>query len=221
MMPPTHDTPPPPLRITPELLEYAYRQGIFPMGDPETGEINWYQPEPRTILDLEAFHVPRRLAKTLRSGKFQFSINQAFREVMTHCARTHEDPEQIWITPEIIEIYCEMHVQGKAHSVEAWCGGQLAGGLYGIALGGAFMGESMFHVVRDASKASLAFLVHHLRTQGFTLLDTQFPTDHLAQFGIEMIPHTEYLLRLHEALDRTWVRFVPEETQSNYPSELG
>ena len=195
-------------QITPELLEATYRQGIFPMGDPETGAINWYQPEPRTIFDLEDFHVPRRLRKTLRRGIFRFTINAAFREVIENCARRNQ-PEDVWITPEMVELYCEMHERGKAHSVEAWVGESLAGGLYGVALGGAFMGESMFHTVRDASKACLVFLVEHLRSRGFALLDTQFPNDHLAQFGFLMIPHEEYLHRLGSALSNDQAKFAP------------
>ena len=191
--------------ITIEVLEAAYRQGIFPMGDPETGELSWYQPEPRTIIDLENFHIPRRLAKTMRSGKFRFTIDQAFELVMRNCARWEEDLDEVWITSDIISLYCELHRAGKAHSVEAWVkkgehGEELAGGLYGVALGGAFMGESMFHSERDASKACLIFLVEHLRQRGFTLLDTQFPTPHLSRFGILMIPHNEYLARLSRAL---------------------
>jgi len=193
----SHDTPPP--EITPMLLEAAYRQGVFPMGDPETGEISWYRPEPRTIFDLDGFHVPRRLAKTMRSGRFRFTVDQAFEQVIRSCTRS-EDPEQVWISPEIIDLYCTMHTLGKAHSIEAWRGDALAGGLYGIALGGAFMGESMFHAERDASKACLVHLVERMRTRGFLLLDTQFPTEHLAQFGIVMIPHAEYERRLEEAL---------------------
>jgi leucyl/phenylalanyl-tRNA--protein transferase len=196
MTDPPHNDPP---EITPLLLEAAYRQGVFPMGDPETGETGWYRPEPRTILDLDRFHVPRRLGKTMRSGRFRFTVDQAFERVIRNCARSDE-PDQVWISPEIIELYCTMHRLGRAHSVEAWRGDTLAGGLYGIALGGAFMGESMFHTERDASKACLVYLVEHLRTRGFLLLDTQFPTEHLAQFGILMIPHAEYERRLEEAL---------------------
>lgn len=197
----------PPLEVTPQLLELAYRQGVFPMGDPETGLVNWYQPEPRTIFDLDNFHVPRRLAKLMRSGRFRFTVDRAFRDVIGQCARAHE-PEAVWITPAIIDAYCRMHEIGKAHSVEAWVGDRLAGGLYGVAIGAAFMGESMFHAERDASKACLVYLVEHLRRQGFVLLDAQFPTPHLAQFGLLLIPHEEYLRRLNEAARRDWVRFT-------------
>lgn len=186
-------------RLTADLLECAYCQGVFPMGDPETGEFHWYQPEPRTIIPLDTFHVPRRLAKTMRREKFRFTVDTAFREIMRRCARW-DAPHEAWITPEIVRAYCDLHEAGKAHSLEAWHDGELAGGLYGVSFGAAFMGESMFHEVTDASKASLVKLVELLRANGFTLLDTQFPTPHLARFGIEMIPHDEYLARLDEAL---------------------
>lgn len=203
-----------PPRITPDVLEAAYREGVFPMGDPETGEIHWYRPEPRAIFDIENFHVPRRLAKTLRSGKFTFTIDQAFRRVMEHCARRDQDPAQIWITDDIVELYGQWHAAGKAHSVEAWREGELAGGLYGVALGGAFMGESMFSLHRDASKAALVFLVRHLRRRGYVLLDTQFATEHLAQFGLLLIPHQEYLRRLTQALALKEIRFADKRKEA-------
>jgi len=197
--------------VTVELLEAAYRQGVFPMGDPETGDLAWYRPEPRTIIDLEGFHVSRRLGKTIRGGKFRFTVDQAFDEVIRRCAR-RESFRECWITPEIVDLYSRFHRCGKAHSVEAWvggdaaepcaAGGELAGGLYGVALGGAFMGESMFHAERDASKACLVYLVERLKSRGYVLLDTQFPTPHLARFGILILPHREYLARLDEALKR-------------------
>jgi len=195
-----------PFEITPELLEHAYRMGVFPMGDPETGDVAWYQPQTRAIFDLDHFHVPRRLAQTLKSGRFSFTVNRAFGDVIRRCARPHM-PDEMWITPEIIRIYEEMHRAGKAHSVEAWSGEALAGGLYGVALGGAFMGESMFHVERDASKAALVYLVARLRERGFTLLDTQFPTPHLSRFGIRMVSHRNYLQLLRQALALEGVRF--------------
>ncbi|MFW6255355.1 MAG: leucyl/phenylalanyl-tRNA--protein transferase [Candidatus Sumerlaeota bacterium] len=201
--------------ITPEILEVAYRQGIFPMADPDTGEISWYQPEPRTLIDMERFHVPRRLAKTIRSGKFEFSVNRDFENVIRHCAR-HETPQEVWISEDIIRLYTEMHRRGKAHSVEVWQDGKLAGGLYGVAFGAAFMGESMFHLVRDASKAALVYLVERLQRRGFMLLDTQFPTEHLSQFGLLLLPHSEYMKWLGEALRQKYVRFADpgEEAES-------
>lgn len=195
------------VRITPQLLEHAYRMGVFPMGDPETGAVEWYQPDPRAIFDIENFHVPKRLAKTMRSGRFRFTVDRAFGQVIRHCARP-DVPGEMWITPRIIGVYEEMHRAGKAHSVEVWRGDDLAGGLYGIALGAAFMGESMFHLERDASKAALVYLVERLCHRGFTLLDTQFPTAHLAQFGILMVSHREYMRRLEAALARPDVSFA-------------
>ena len=180
--------------------------GVFPMGDPETGEIDWYQPNPRALIDLENFHVPRRLEKTVRSGRFRFSVNTAFGRVIRHCSRS-DVPEEMWITPDIVAMYEDLHAHGKAHSVEVWRGEKLAGGLYGVAFGAAFMGESMFHLERDASKAALVYLVRRLRERGFTLLDTQFPTPHLSQFGILMVSHRQYMARLREALKREGVRF--------------
>jgi leucyl/phenylalanyl-tRNA---protein transferase len=194
------------LALTTELLEHAYRNGIFPMGDDETGEIDWYQPDPRTVIDLENFHVSRRLAKTIRSGKFTFTVDQAFSEVIRHCSGAHPE-DGVWITDKIMELYCQMHAQGKAHSVEVWRDEKLVGGLYGVSLGAAFMGESMFHIERDASKAALVFLVNRLRERGFVLLDTQFPTTHLSQFGLIMLPHTRYMQLLRAALAKTRVDF--------------
>jgi leucyl/phenylalanyl-tRNA--protein transferase len=186
--------------ITPELLEAAYRQGLFPMGDPETGELRWYQPDPRAVFELDDFHVPHRLAKTMRGGRLRFTIDAAFDDVIRRCGRW-DTPEEVWITPGIVDLYCRMNELDKAHSIEAWVGEELAGGLYGMAFGGAFMGESMFHTVRDASKACLVFLVEHLRQRGYVLLDTQFATEHLEQFGVTLIPHVEYLRRLERALE--------------------
>jgi leucyl/phenylalanyl-tRNA--protein transferase len=185
--------------LTPHILENAYRQGVFPMGDPHTGKVEWYRPDPRAVIDLEGFHLSRRLAKTIRSGRFRFSVNRAFRQVMEGCSRSIT-PDEVWITSEIIDAYCELQARGTAHSVEAWEGEELAGGLYGVSIGGAFMGESMFHVVRDASKACLAVLVQRLCERGFTLLDTQFTTPHLEQFGVLLLPHEEYQRRLDRAL---------------------
>ena len=193
--------------LTTELLEHAYRNGIFPMGDDETGEVHWYQPEPRTLIDLENFHTPRRLAKTMRSGRFTFTVNQAFDTVIQHCSGGHPD-DGVWITDAIIRLYCQMHREGKAHSVEVWQDGTLAGGLYGVALGAAFMGESMFRLQRDASKAALFFLVQRLRERGYLLLDTQFPTQHLSQFGLLSLPHADYLRLLQIALTKNDVTFV-------------
>lgn len=181
-------------RLTPDLLLRAYSQGIFPMGN--GGRIDWYSPDPRCIFDFEAFHVPKRLARTYRQGVFEFRINSAWNEVLLACA----DRESTWITEQIHEAYTELHRLGFAHSVEAYKDGKLAGGLYGVAIGGAFMGESMFHRQTDASKVALVFLVEHMKSRGFTLLDSQYMTSHLATFGAIHIPRQEYMTRLERAL---------------------
>jgi leucyl/phenylalanyl-tRNA--protein transferase len=172
----------------------AYRQGIFPMGDDEG--INWYSPDPRAVFPLDAFHVPKTLAKTIRQGKFEVRVNTAFEDVLRGCAGR----EETWITQEIHEAYTGLFKLGLAHSVEAWQDGELAGGLYGVALGAAFMGESMFSRRTDASKVCLVFLVERLKQRGFTLLDSQFPTEHLLKFGQALIPRQTYLKQLGLAL---------------------
>lgn len=171
----------------------------------DRGRIGWYSPDPRAIFPLEQgkFHVPRSLAKTLRRDPFEVTVNRAFEDVMRGCA----DRDPTWINDDILEHYTALHEKGLAHSVEAWEDGELAGGLYGVALGGAFMGESMFTRVTDASKVCLVFLVERLRERGFVLLDSQMPTEHLQRFGQTLIPRTEYLRRLESALmlDRKFV----------------
>ncbi|HTN43102.1 MAG TPA: leucyl/phenylalanyl-tRNA--protein transferase [Nitrospiria bacterium] len=181
--------------IPPELLEEAYRQGIFPMAD-EGGRIRWYSPDPRTIIDLDRFHISRRLARTIRSKKFEITVDRDFERVMRSCANR----EETWISDEIVAAYSALHRLGKAHSIEAYYEGKLAGGIYGVSLGGAFMGESMFTIVRDASKVSLAFLVGRLKERGYALFDVQFTTPHLKRFGAVEIPRREYLRRLEKAL---------------------
>ena len=181
--------------ISPALLLEGYLQGAFPMGM-DNGEIAWFSPDPRAVIPLEAFHVPHGLSRALRRGGFEIRIDHSFGAVMRACAARAET----WISKEIIESYCELHRLGHAHSVEAWRGGELAGGLYGVALGGAFFGESMFHRQTDASKVALHALVERLRERKFRLLDTQWTTPHLEQFGVVEIPRREYLRRLAEAL---------------------
>jgi leucyl/phenylalanyl-tRNA--protein transferase len=180
----------------PRLLA-AYRSGIFPWTD---RPLTWWSPDPRAIFDLETFRVPRRLAQKLRQGRFQFTMNQAFEEVIHGCAEPAPGREQTWISPRFIRAYTELHRQGYAHSVEVWQGGRLVGGLYGVALGGFFAGESMFHRATDASKAALCFLVDHLRKRDFRLFDTQVATPVTRQMGAVDIPRREYLRRLAEAL---------------------
>ena len=181
--------------IPPELLEEAYRQGIFPMAD-EDGRIRWYSPDPRTIIDLDRFHVSRRLTRTIRQRKFDITINRDFEGVIRGCANR----EETWIGEEILAAYTGLHHLGKAHSVEAYYNGNLAGGIYGVSMGGAFMGESMFTIVRDASKVCLAFLVGRLKERGYKLFDVQFTTPHLKRFGAVEISRREYMRRLEKAL---------------------
>ena len=185
-----------------DVLVSAYASGWFPMAVGEN-DIRWFSPDPRGIIPLDTFHVPKRLARVIRRGAFEIEINRSFEEVIRACALADRDPDDAgtWIDQEIFESYCALHDAGFAHSVEAWQGGKLAGGLYGVALGGAFFGESMFHYVTDASKITLAALVERLRARGFTLLDTQWTTEHLEQFGALEIPRVRYLRMLSQALE--------------------
>jgi leucyl/phenylalanyl-tRNA--protein transferase len=193
------------MKLTPHLLLNAYAQGIFPMAH-EDGEVYWYDPDPRAILPLDSFHLPRSLARTLRQDGFQVRFDTAFREVITACAEPAPGRELTWINDEIIESYCELHTLGFAHSVETWIEGKLAGGLYGVSLAGLFAGESMFSRATDSSKIALVYLVEHLRRQRFILLDVQFMTPHLRRFGVIEISRRQYKKRLEQAL-RAWVRF--------------
>lgn len=192
------------------LLE-AYASGWFPMAV-APGEIRWYSPDPRGIIPLDTFHVPRRLARSLRGKAFEIRVDTAFRDVITACSR-RDDADGNWIDAEIIESYTTLHVEGHAHSIETWQGELLVGGLYGVSLGGAFFGESMFHHVPDASKAALVALVERLRAQGYTLLDTQWITEHLEQFGAIEVPRRRYL-RLLDAALKIDVAFSSEKSES-------
>ncbi|RMD49597.1 MAG: leucyl/phenylalanyl-tRNA--protein transferase [Candidatus Thermofonsia bacterium] len=185
--------------LTPELLISAYCQGIFPMAH-DDGNIYWYDPDPRAIIPLENFHIPRSLHRTLKKKLFTVTRDQAFSQVIRGCAAPAPDREHTWISDEIIEAYERLYGLGWAHSVEVWRNGRLAGGLYGVAVGGLFAGESMFSRETDASKVALVHLVHHLKQQGFTLLDTQFLTPHLQRFGAVEIPASRYKALLRHAL---------------------
>jgi leucyl/phenylalanyl-tRNA--protein transferase len=187
------------MKLTPFLLLNAYSQGIFPMADHD-GAIYWYDPDPRAILPLDDFHVPRRLARTMRQGQFDIKVDTAFEAVMRACAEPAAGRETSWINDEIIRVYTELFQSGFAHSVESWQAGNLVGGLYGVSLRGLFAGESMFSRETDASKVALVHLVERLRLGGFSLLDTQFTTAHLTRFGVIEIPRDEYKLRLAEAM---------------------
>jgi leucyl/phenylalanyl-tRNA--protein transferase len=168
------------------------------MADAASGDITWYSPDPRAILPLDKFRVPRSLRQRIRKNPFDIRVDTAFETVMRLCASR----EETWISAEIIGVYTQLHRAGYAHSVEAWDGGRLVGGLYGVALGGAFFGESMFSTMADASKVALVSLVERLRTRGFVLLDTQFTTEHLGHFGVVEITRSEYLTELEGALGR-------------------
>lgn len=187
--------------IPSELLVSAYASGWFPMAV-DGGEIRWYSPDPRGIIPLDRFHVPARLARVVRAGRFRIEIDRDFDAVIRACAEAdrRDDDPGTWIDEEIIESYCALHRAGIAHSIEAWQAERLVGGLYGVALGSAFFGESMFHQVTDASKVALVALVDRLRTRGFQLLDLQWVTPHLEQFGAIEIPRRKYLKMLEEAM---------------------
>lgn len=190
-----------PERLDPTLLIRAYARGIFPMAD-HRGRIEWYAPNPRAILEHADLHVSRSLRATIRQRRYEIRLDTAFEQVMRGCASRAET----WINEEFIKTYTSLHMLGLAHSVEAWQGGQLVGGLYGVALKGAFMGESMFSTASDASKVCLVALVEHLRARGYVLHDTQFLTPHLARLGVREIPRRVYEQRLQQALELscTW-----------------
>jgi leucyl/phenylalanyl-tRNA---protein transferase len=181
--------------LPPDLLLQAYSQGMFPMSM-ECGELGWFSPDPRGIIPIEGFRVPHGMKPLLRDRPFQIRVNTAFVSVMRGCA----ERESTWISDTILRSYTRLHELGYAHSVEAWQGHQLAGGLYGVSLGGAFFGESMFSRVPGASKFALHALVQRLRAGGFALLDTQWITKHLRMFGAVEIPRAEYLRLLRAAL---------------------
>jgi len=195
-------------QITPDILLRAYATGLFPMArGRDDATLYWVDPERRGVLPLEAFHVPRSLRKTLRRSPFEVRVDTAFLAVLRGCAAPRPDRPDTWINAEIESLFTELHARGAAHSVECWCEGRLVGGLYGLALGGAFFGESMFSRETDASKVALCHLVARLIAGGFTLLDTQFITDHLARFGAREISRAEYLDRLDQAMQARGATF--------------
>ena len=194
MKPPT-----PKARTTePDFLLKAYCSGYFPMADAGSGEIQWYSPDPRAIFDLKKFHIPRSLSLTLKKKRFDTFFDRDYEAVMRHCA----EREETWISEGIVQSYLELYRLGFAHSVECWREEILVGGLYGVSIAGAFFGESMFSIERDASKVALVCLVDRLKERGFELLDTQFLTPHLARLGAEEIPRKQYLARLEIALKK-------------------
>lgn len=188
------------MKLDVPILVNFYRQGCFPMADP-SGRIQIYRYDPRTILPLDQFHVPKRMQRELRKEAFEIRINTCFDQVIAGCAkRGCLETDSGWISPEIVDLYCQMHQQGYAHSVEVWRDNQLAGGLYGVALGAAFFGESMFYLQSNASKAAMVGLVEHLKERDYRLLDCQMATQHTARFGTMDISLLDYLKLLDAAL---------------------
>lgn len=190
------------MEITPEVLLKAYACGIFPMAESaDDPGIFWVEPRMRGIIPLDEFHVPRRLARTVRQGVYEMRVNSAFHQVMRLCAEETNGREETWINQRILDLYGQLHLMGHCHSVESWRNGELVGGLYGLKLGGAFFGESMFSRARDASKVALVHLVERMNAGGFTLLDTQFNNSHLSQFGSTEVPKKQYEKLLNDALE--------------------
>lgn len=191
------------IRLDPESLLQAYCNGAFPMTDPD-GQTRWYTADPRGIIPLDAFHIPQTLGRLVRQKRFEIRFNHDFEATMRACMTARSDAT--WISDELVAAYVRLHMLGHAHSVEAWRANRLVGGLYGVSVGAAFFGESMFHTERDASKVALVALVERLRERGFELLDTQATTTHLERFGCVQIPAAEYLARLDRAIAKD-VRF--------------
>jgi leucyl/phenylalanyl-tRNA---protein transferase len=188
-------------RLTPEILLKAYQAGIFPMAESaDDPELFWVDPERRGILPLDGFHVPRRLARVVRQGKFEICVDRDFAGTMAGCAEATEKRPNTWINSEIVRLYTALHRMDAAHSVECWQADALVGGLYGVSIGGAFFGESMFSRVADASKVALVHLVALMRQGGYRLLDMQFVTDHLTQFGAAEVSRAQYRRLLADAL---------------------
>jgi leucyl/phenylalanyl-tRNA---protein transferase len=188
--------------IDPDILLSAYAIGVFPMSD-DAGddEVFWVEPHKRGVLPLDSFHVSHSLAKTIRQGRFELRFNSDFDGVITGCAESKSGRESTWINGPIRRACRILFERGQCHTVETWSGGQLVGGLYGVTLGGAFFGESMFSRQTDASKVALVKLVQRLRERGFVLLDTQFMTKHLSQFGVIEVSKAKYMKLLSAALD--------------------
>lgn len=191
-------------KLDPELLLHAYAMGVFPMAEHrDSPDVFWVEPKKRGIIPLDGFHLPRSLARVLKSEDFVVTADRAFPAVVSGCAESVAGRPDTWINPSIIDAYTALFQRGNAHSIECWQDDVLVGGLYGVKLGAAFFGESMFTRVRDASKVALAALVARLRVGGFRLLDTQFLTSHLARFGAIEVPRNAYVAQLEGALAGT------------------
>ena len=187
-----------------DVLLRAYAYGVFPMAESaDAQELFWVDPDMRGVLPLDTFHIPRRLKRTIRAAPYRVTVDQCFRDVMLACASPRGDESGTWINETIIDLYCQLHRQDHAHSIEVWQDERLVGGLYGVSLGAVFFGESMFSVARDASKIALTYLVARLKRGGYTLLDTQFVTPHLSQFGAVEIERDAYKLQLAHAIVET------------------
>ena len=191
------------LVLTPELLLSAYTIGLFPMAnDRDDPTVNWIEPRVRGILPFKRFHIPKSLRKTIRKTNLEIKVDGAFRQVIEACAQATMDRPRTWLNDELIDVYVKLYETGHAHSIECWDNGQLAGGLYGVSLGGAFFGESMFQRQTDASKIALVELYFRLKAGNYALLDTQFTTPHLKQFGAVDVSRADYRKKLRAALNR-------------------
>ncbi|HEX4129233.1 MAG TPA: leucyl/phenylalanyl-tRNA--protein transferase [Pirellulales bacterium] len=184
-----------------ERLIDAYRHGIFPWPN-QWGEVEWHSPPLRAVFELDSLHVSRRLARTLRGGRFEIRRDTAFRECMLGCATAQDRRDATWITPAMVDAYCRLHMLGFAHSVEAWHAGELVGGVYGVAIGAMFAAESMFYRERDASKVALMHLAEHLYRRGYELFDIQQWTPNSARLGCVVLPRAEFLRRLEQAIEK-------------------
>ena len=208
------------IEVTPDLLMRAYRVGLFPMAETRRGHrLYWLDPELRGVLPLDGFHLPKRLLRTVLSGLYEVTSNRSFAAVVAGCAAAAPGREDTWINADIERLFGELHRRGSAHSVECWQDDALVGGLYGVSLGGVFFGESMFSVARDASKVALVHLVARMRIGGYTLLDTQFVTRHLAQFGADEIPREQYKMLLAGAVQIP-ARWLPDPDRALLEAEI-
>lgn len=189
--------------LSTDQLIYAYASGVFPMADAETGEINWYRPDPRAIIPIDTYQPSRSLKPILNKGIFEIKVDQQFRRVMEFCAEPRPYEPETWISTELIDVYTELHRMGFAHSVEAYMEGELVGGLYGVHIGAAFFGESMFTRASNASKVCFHYLIELLRKNNFELLDSQFMNDNVKRYGAIEISRTAYEKRLAKAINRS------------------
>ena len=188
-------------KLTADDLIYGYMNGIFPMADND-GTLYWYSPEPRAIIPIETYKPPKSLRPIINKKLFEVRISTNFEQVMRNCASSRKGDDETWISEEIIEAYCELHKSGLAYSVETYLDNHLVGGLYGVSIGGAFFGESMFYKVPDASKVAFHYLMETLKRQGYELLDTQFINDNVKRFGAIEIPRQQYVKQLKIALEK-------------------